>query len=193
MPNIIKIGRTNLEDVKSRMAQLYTTGVPLPFLCEYAAIVKDMDKVERALHTAFGPNRLNPRREYFEIDASQAIAIIKLLEIEDVSPSVERQAEQIDAIEVEAGKAYARKRPRLNFVEMGIPLGSTLIFHATGEVAIVKSARTVIFREEETSLTNATKIAADDRFIYSVAPGPYWTFEGKKLKDIYDETYQRDI
>lgn len=193
MPNIIKIGKTNQEDVKLRMAQLYTTGVPLPFECVYAAVVKDMDKVERALHTAFGPNRLNPRREFFEIDPLQAIAIIKLLEIEDVSPQVGRQAEQIDAVEVEAGKAFAQKRPRLNFSEMGIPAGALLTFIETGETAEVNSPRSVIFRGEETSLTNATKIAAGDRFAYSVAPGPYWSYEGKRLRDIYDETYSRDI
>lgn len=193
MPNIIKIGKTNQEDVKLRMAQLYTTGVPLPFECVYAAVVKDMDKVERALHTAFGPNRLNPRREFFEIDPLQAIAIIKLLEIEDVSPQVGRQAEQIDAVEVEAGKAFAQKRPRLNFSEMGIPVGSLLTFIETGETAEVNSPRSVIFRGEETSLTNATKIAAGDRFAYSVAPGPYWSYEGRRLRDIYDETYSRDI
>jgi len=37
MPGLIKIGRTNQEDVKYRMSQLYTTGVPLPFECVYAA------------------------------------------------------------------------------------------------------------------------------------------------------------
>jgi len=193
MPNLIKIGKTNQEEVKLRMAQLYTTGVPLPFECVYAAVVKDMDKVEKALHTAFGPDRINPKREFFEIDALQAIAIIKLLETEDVTPKVGKQAEQIDAVEVEAGKVFAQKRPRLNFSEMGIPQGSVLVFHETGETAVVHTSRSVIFRDEETSLTAATKLAAGDRFAYSVAPGPYWTFEGKRLRDIYDETYSRDI
>ena len=78
MPGIIKIGKTTQEDVKLRMAQLYSTGVPLPFDCEYAAKVKNIDEVERALHTAFGPDRVNPKREFFEIEANQAISIIKL-------------------------------------------------------------------------------------------------------------------
>lgn len=70
------------------MAQIYTTGVPLPFECIYAAKVANHEKVEKALHVAFGPDRVNPKREFFEIDASQAIAIIKLMEIEDVTPKV---------------------------------------------------------------------------------------------------------
>lgn len=191
MPGIIKIGKTNQEDVKLRMAQLYSTGVPLPFDCEYAAKVKNIDDVERALHTAFSPDRVNPKREFFEIEANQAIAIIKLLEIENVSPLVEKEDDIIDESEIDAGKAYAKKRPRMNFDEMGIPNGAELIFNNTGEVAYVVSDRMVRFRDEETSLTNATRLALGEGYAYHVAPGPYWSHNGKKLRDIYNETYSR--
>ena len=191
MPGIIKIGRTYKEDVKVRMKELYSSGVPLPFDCEYAATVRNIDLVEKALHTAFSPNRLNPKREFFEIEANQAIAIIKLLEIQNVSPLVEQEANVIDKAELEAGKAYAQKRPRLNFVEMGIPIGSELFFNNNAEIAIVVSERSVQFRGEETSITNATRMALGDGYAYHVAPGPYWTFQGRKLRDIYNDTYQR--
>ena len=52
--NMIKIGITFSNDVKVRMAQLYTTGVPLPFECVYASKVANYVKVEKALHIAFG-------------------------------------------------------------------------------------------------------------------------------------------
>lgn len=191
MPGIIKIGKTTQEDVKVRMSQLYTTGVPLPFECEYAAKVNNIDDVERALHTAFGPNRINPRREFFEIEAIQAITIIKLLEIENVSPLVEQEANIIDDAEIDAGKAYAQKRPKMNFIEMGIPIGSELIFNNNGEIATVINEKNVRFRDEETSLTNATRLALGEGYAYNVAPGPYWRFNGRKLRDIYNDTYQR--
>jgi hypothetical protein len=191
MPGIIKIGKTTQEDVKVRMAQLYATGVPLPFECEYAAKVNNIDEVERALHTAFGPDRVNPRREFFEIEPIQAITIIKLLEIENVSPLVEQEANIIDEAEIDAGKAYAQKRPKMNFIEMGIPVGSELIFNNNGEIATVVNEKTVRFRDEETSLTNATRLALGEGYAYHVAPGPYWRFNGRKLRDIYNDTYQR--
>ncbi|WP_227990700.1 GIY-YIG nuclease family protein [Flavisolibacter ginsenosidimutans] len=50
IPNMIKIGMTTHEDVKLRMAQIYTTGVPLPFECVYAAKVLNYEKVEKALY-----------------------------------------------------------------------------------------------------------------------------------------------
>jgi hypothetical protein len=191
MPGIIKIGKTTQEDVKIRMKELYTSGVPVPFKCVYAAKVENIDEVERALHIAFSPYRLNPRREFFEIESYQAIAIIRVLELQNVSPLVEQEADVIDNIELDAGKVFAQKRPRMNFEEMGIPIGSELIFNGNGEVAIVSSNKLVQFRDKDTSLTNATRMALGDGYSYNVAPGPYWSFNGRKLRDIYNETYQR--
>ena len=42
------------------MSSLYTTGVPVPFECALAMKVKDPMSVERALHIAFAPSRVNP-------------------------------------------------------------------------------------------------------------------------------------
>ncbi len=189
MPNLIKIGFSANEDVKIRMAQLYgTPGVPLPFECVYAAKVSNAPQVEKALHTAFGPDRINPRREFFEIEPAQAIAIIRLLEIEDVTPRIANEVEAIDDIDREAGEAYARKkRPRLNFIEMGIPVGSDLICSVNNEIVTVVSERLICFRGEDTSLTHATRIILNNT--YQVAPSPYWTYNGKRLKEIYDDTY----
>jgi hypothetical protein len=188
MPNLIKIGFTANEDIKVRMAQIYSSGVPLPFECIYASKVRNHDKVEKALHRAFGPDRINPKREFFEIEADQAIAIIKLLEIEDVTPKVAKEKEVIDEIERDAGEEYSKKkRPRFNFAEMNIPVGSTLVSISNGETATVVNDRTVNFRGEDTSLTNATKIVLENS--YHVAPGPYWTYNGKKLREIYNEPY----
>lgn len=189
MPNLLKIGFTAAEDVKVRMAQLYTNpGVPLPFECVYAARVSNAQKVEKALHTAFGPSRINPRREFFEIEPTQAIAIIKLLEIEDVTPKVQIEREQVDEIDRDAGAAYARKkRPRFSFTEMNIPPGSELVSITNGEIVTVIDDKFVNFRGEQTSLTYATKTILDIN--YNVAPNPYWTYNGKKLREIYNEVY----
>ncbi len=151
MPGLVKIGKTNRADVKQRMFELYSTGVPVPLECAYAAKVNDTDKVEMALHTAFGPNRINAKREFFSIEPMQAIAILKLLEISDQTQEVSAEPELVDAASREAGEALRKKRPNFNFIEMQIPIGSELISTHNGETATVNSARTVIFRDEETS------------------------------------------
>jgi len=71
MPGLVKIGRTSQEEVGTRLAQLYNTGVPVPFELKYACRVPNSDEVESALHIAFGPQRINPKREFFRIEPEQ--------------------------------------------------------------------------------------------------------------------------
>lgn len=67
--------------IDTRMKELYSTGVPVPFDCVYACEVKASDcaKIEKALHKAFEPNRINANREFFSIKSEQATAILELL------------------------------------------------------------------------------------------------------------------
>ena len=93
MPNMVKIGKTT-RDVELRLADLYSTGVPLPFECEYAAKVKDLDKTEKAFHTAFEPSRVNRKREFFNINPEQAIAVLSLMAIEDVTLGIQEKKQK---------------------------------------------------------------------------------------------------
>ncbi|MCW3084029.1 MAG: nuclease family protein [Bacteroidetes bacterium] len=183
MPGLVKIGSTYRDDTKFRMNELYSTGVPLPFECIYAAKVKNPEKVEGALHTAFAPDRINARREFFEIEATQAIAILKLLEIEDSTMQIEKEVEMVDSVSLEAGKEYSKKRPKFNFIEMGIPIGSEIVCTKNGETAIIDSDHTIFYKGESISLTSATRSILG--YAYNVAPGPYWTFNARPvLRDI---------
>lgn len=77
MPGLIKIGKTRLNP-EDRANQLQTTGVPRGFQVEYACHTPDPEAVEQAMHVAFGPRRVNDRREFFEIEPAQAIALLSL-------------------------------------------------------------------------------------------------------------------
>lgn len=187
MPGLVKIGRTTNEDANSRISQLYTTGVPVPFTIEYACKVGNPDEVERALHIAFGPQRINPKREFFRIEPEQAIAILRLLNTEDATREVSGQVSSIDPESVQAAAVLKSRRPVMNFLEMGIPIGSVLRSVESDAEAQVSTPRMVIYKGEEMSLTAATRslLGLD----YSVQPSPYWVFNGKSLRDIYEETY----
>ena len=67
MPGYIKIGLTD-KPVSERVLGLDNTSVAIPFQCYYAARVDDNQKIERALHTAFGDFRVRPNREFFKMD-----------------------------------------------------------------------------------------------------------------------------
>lgn len=188
MPGLVKIGMTTRLEVEIRMSELYSTGVPVPFQCSFAGRVVDVKKVEKAFHKAFGPYRINPNREFFEIEDEQAIGLLELICVEDVTPQVSQELEKVDEASKNAGKQYARKkRPHIDFIEMGIPLDSKLMSNVTDEFCVVESNKKVRFRGEVVSLTRATKILLENE--YNVAPGPYWTFEGRRIREIYNETY----
>ena len=157
MPGLVKIGYTTQEDANSRIAQLYTTGVPVPFELQYACKVPNAEEVEKALHVAFSPNRINMKREFFKIEPEQAIAILKLLHVEDATTEIESQPTLLDAESIVAAEQLKAKRPNMNFAEMGIPAGAQLIPTQGGTAATVASAKKVIFNGEEMSLTAATR------------------------------------
>lgn len=70
---------------------------------------------------------------------------------------------------------------------MGISLGACLkSAHDETEVTIISSKR-VRMGPEEMSLTAATRHVLG--LEYSVAPAPHWTYQGRLLREIYEETY----
>ena len=190
MPGIVKIGMTTRENPQVRMNELYTTGVPLPFECAIAVKVEDerADELEKVLHKAFSPNRLNPSREFFEIELSQVEAIMRTWSDEDVTPQINKETENLPPEDRAAATEYkSKRRPNLNFEEMKVPIGSKLTSTITGEEATVTSSRIVLFRGEEMSLTKATTEVLEGK-----APGPptrHWEFDGRSLGEIYRETY----
>jgi len=188
MPNLVKIGKTTRSDVTTRMNELYSSGVPFPYECVYAVEVDDCTEVEKALHTAFHPNRVNPRREFFEINPEQALAILKLVGGNDVTPMVNDDLNtNVSDAERESAKK-AKRLPNINFEEMGIPVGSVLVFAGDEDAEVtVTSDRKVNFRGENVFLSKVTRELLG--LEYNVQPTRYWTFNGKNLRDIYVETY----
>ncbi len=192
MPGLVKIGMTTRENVESRMKELYSTGVPIPFDCVYACEVNAVDcaKIEKALHTAFEPNRVNKNREFFSMKPEQAIAILELFNRKDITDELTQEMESELTVDdkIASEKAKIVRRPPLNFKEMGIDIGSTLTYVNDATIfATVLSERRVLFKGEEASLTAITKTLLG--VSRPLQPTPLWEFEGRNLRDIYDETY----
>ena len=189
MPGLVKIGKTNQKDIADRMRQLYTTGVPLRFECEYACRVDDCTKVESAFHLAFGNSRINSSREFFQVEPERVIAILKLVAVDDVTPQVEGYLSENVSPEEKASakKMKSNRRPPMNFVEMGIPIGSTLTYKDGDIEVLVAEEKKVNYDGTVCSLTAATRdIMGLD---YSVQPAPHWSYEGRGLIEIYNDTY----
>lgn len=187
MPGMVKIGKTT-KDVSYRLSDLYSTGVPLPFECIYAALVKDVNETEKAFHIAFEPQRVNPRREFFNINPEQAITVLKLMAIQDVTPIVQKKAKNIDLEALPSVEKFKNKRrPNQNFYEMGLKEGDILKFGRNDETCTILNSRQVLYKNEPWYLSHLTKKLLDTTSpLHGYAS---WYFNGKNLQDIYNETY----
>ena len=116
MPGIVKIGMTDRPDVQRRMGELYSTGVPLPFDCVIAREIEDRDavEIERALHTAFGPNRINLSREFFQVDPEQVEVLLRVMPGRDATPNDADQSAEIKPDDREASSEFKRRQSRTN-------------------------------------------------------------------------------
>lgn len=192
MPGLVKIGMTTRDSIDAMMKELYSTGVPVPFDCSYACEVKvsDCAKIEKALHTALGSNRINANREFFSIKPEQATAILELFDRKDITSEVSAEIENDLTIDdkVASEKIKYTRRSPMNYREMGIELNSLLTFVKDPTIqVIVVGDRKVSLDGEESSLTAVTKKLLG--ISYELQPTSYWEYEGKNLRDIYDETY----
>lgn len=191
MPNLIKIGKTQRSDLQARMSELYSTGVPFPFECLWAGEVEDCTKIESIIHNAFRDKRVNPKREFFNVAPDQVIPLLKALSVNELTTTVE-EALTSNVTEEEKKATKQFHRPKLNFEEMNIPMEATLVYVKDSEITIkVVSPNKVLYNSIEYSLSALTKDLLD--LPYYVSPTRYWTYEGKNLQLIYDETYTRTI
>ena len=192
MPNLVKIGKTSGDGVERRVAELSrATGVPLPFRVAVARRVHDAALVERGILIVLGAHRINPAREFFEIEAFRVVALVNTYQGTDLTPQVEaaaeREIERAEPGSLAAENNFRKRRPPLNFEEMGVPIGAQLHHIESGETAEVVGPRRVRFRGEVMSLSKAHRVATGIE--YPTAPTPHWTYEGRNLREIYAETY----
>ena len=194
MPGIVKIGMTERSNIDVRLKELYTTGVPLPFDCKFACNVKKSEcaKIEKALHTAFAPQRVNANREFFRINPEQAIAILELFKHEDITAEISMEIENDLTPEDKAAQEKSKtKRPALDFFLMGLKESDILVYkHDETITCSIKDNRHVLYQGDVCFISPLTATLLGSNAKY-VQPTPHWFVKesGKLLSDIYDETY----
>lgn len=91
-PQLVKIGyTTNSPDARARELSR-STGVPAPFVVEYAEHVVSPTRVELIIHQLLDRYRHNPDREFFQVSVPRAIAAV---------------AEACEPFRTEQGRQYA--------------------------------------------------------------------------------------
>lgn len=188
MPGIVKIGRTNGDSVETRMKQLDTTSVPLPFECFYACEVADANRVERAIHTAFGDHRVRANREFFRLSPDKPKAIMELLSLKNITPRGDVVTEPTDQAALDRAKTRA---PNFRFSMIGIKPGAELrsVFDEDVSCKVIDDKK-VEFEGEEYSISGAAlKVAHNNGYTWNQIAGPaYWKYEGRTLTELRDDS-----
>jgi hypothetical protein len=187
MPGLIKIGCTN-SDLASRIKQLYSTGVPLPFELFYACEVPNGVAVEGKLHDAFGDHRVSKSREFFRLAPERAKAALSLAEIKEVKLGEDAIFENN---EVKAEVEAAKRRSRFRLSMIGVAPGTELQLAKDPAIicTTVDDTNKVNYLGDITSLSDAAlqahKALGDE---WPAVSGPWaWTYQGKRLDDLRQE------
>ncbi len=188
MPGLVKIGRTSTS-VEQRLAELNrNTGIPLPFVCYYAAQVADSALVERKLHEAFGDHRIRVQREFFRLSPHRVQAALELAAIADSTP----KEEIVDEFPEDAERGLIRESSRRTlptFTEYGIPVGANLQFTKDTSITVkVVGERSVSFSGETMSMSAAALLALKSLgYNWKAAQGSaYWEYEGETVWDRWE-------
>lgn len=180
MPGYVKIGKTTTS-LEQRIRELSaSTSVPFPFTCFYACTVKDSIFVEHQLHDAFDNNRVNPRREFFQITPERVVSALKLAEIENITP----KKDIVDTKEDQKAlnEARAEMRAKFNFKMVNIPVGAELIFsrNETKKAKVVDSKQVEVDGNITSISASAQKLLGYD---YGVQGTAYWMYDGETLDE----------
>ena len=176
MDNYVKVGRTSgnsSKDVLERMKQLDNTSVPLPFDCEYAAVVDNYEKVEQSLLTAFEDRRV-PRREFLhDVAPHQLKVLLKLIEIDDVTP---RGSDVVDVPPVVDGG----RKPKFKFSTARVPVGATLQWADNPQITCrVEDDTHILYQGKRATISGVAKELKE----WKAAQGSlYWLYEEVTLK-----------
>ena len=117
----------------------------------------------------------------------------KALRGEDVTQEITEEMDNDLTTEDKSAteKVKSFRRPPLNYFEMGMKKNDILTYAKDPSVEItVFDEKKVMYQGEVYSLTGVTKKILNIN--HAIQPTGYWVYEGRNLRDIYDETYTLD-
>ena len=184
LKDMVKIGFAT--DVESRRKQLSTTALPYEY--EVYATYETSGKLEdKTLHRMIDnlnqELRVSSNREFFVMSPEEAYALLEAI------ATISGTHEKLKKVKVVEARKQKVRKPPVNFVKCGIPMGAELVFiEDPSVVAKVVSERKVEYNGEITSLS-----AISDQIKGYSTPGPsFFTYNGKKVSDIAAETQWKD-
>jgi len=201
-PTLFKIGFTTKNSVEER--GLNASNLPEAFevIREYEC--DDYKETEELFHSTFEPFRYysqlderGRKTEFFSVSClSNAIAWMdKLKDLTDITDEAVAEAEaEVEAEAKEKKEIFDKskivvRRPVFDFYKMGIPQGSILYLEKKPNIQVkVMDNKQVEHDGKPHAFSWITARLLKSKSEY-VNPSPYWSYKGKNLRVIYNETY----
>lgn len=179
--DMVKIGYAT--DVEERRKQLSTTALPYEYEV-YATYETEGNLEDKKLHQLIddlNPDlRISKNREFYVMTPEQAYQLIEAIAIISGSISKLKRVKQ---------ERIVTKRPPIDFDKCGIPRGAELIYTEDENIKVtVVNNHKVKYKEELTSLSAIVKSIKG----YNVAGPSYFTYNGKLITEIADETQWKE-
>lgn len=184
LKDMVKIGFAT--DVETRRKQLSTTALPYEYEV-YATYETSGNLEDKKLHKMI--DNLNPdlrvssNREFFVMSPQDAYELLEAI------ATISGTKDKLKKVKVADAKKQKVRRPPVNFAKCNIPVGAELVFIDDPSVVVtVVNERKVQYKNEITSLS-----AISDSIKGYSTPGPsFFTYNGKKVSDIAEETQWKE-
>lgn len=179
--NMVKIGYA--DNVEERRKQLSTTALPYEYeiYATYETTGKLEDKKLHKLIDSLNPElRVSRNREFFIMTPEEAYSLLEAIAMISGSQNKLQKMKNDDAVSLQKPI-----RPAVNFMKCNIPVGAVLEFLEDPNIKVtVVNERKVQYNNEITSLSAIAKSIKG----YSVSGPAYFTYNGKLISDIAEET-----
>ena len=182
LKDMVKIGYAS--DVETRRKQLSTTALPYEYevFATYETSGNLEDKKLHKMIDNLNPDlRVSSNREFFIMTPDEAYELLEAIAV--ISGTKDKLKKTAPA------KKQVVRRPPVNFVKCGIPMGAELVFTEDSSIVVkVVSERKVEYNGEITSMS-----AISDAIKGYPTPGPqFFTYNGEKISDIAQRTQWKD-
>lgn len=196
--DMVKIGYAS--DVEARQKQLSTTALPFEYevYATYETSGQLEDKKLHELIDTLNPKlRLAKNREFFAMSAEKAYRLLEAIAI--ISGSADKLKRVVpmhgeDAVSSTKkqshcqGSSGRRQRPAINFQKCGIPVGAELVFIDDDSVRVIVVDTEKNKVEYNGEITSLSPLAEKLRNVSAIQGASVFTYNGKKITDIAEET-----
>ena len=171
----LKIGMTSRDPEIRRKELSSATGVATEFEIYFAKKVDNYKEVEKELHEKFAEFRVNPKREFFDIEPETAYKALN-------------KYKGLATVPLEDKDKDKERRANFSFSELGVEIGEELKYKEDKRKgAKVVNDKLVEYKDNMYSLSGLTVDILGRKDSSGIQALKYWLYKDELLSDIREE------